>query len=88
MTATLQSPGHTQLRPGMKVARRMPHRPDLAAIGVVTPDGKGIIYQEVVDSQGRESNRYGGGFRPTGEAVPIRGDEIPCPQEWQHLLRH
>lgn len=74
-----------QLQPGMKVAHQLPHRPDLMALGKVTPDGRNVQWQEIVDGNGVESNRYGQGVRPN-KPVPLKGDEQPCPAQFAHLI--
>ncbi len=72
--------------PGMKVAHRLPHRPDLLALGKVEPDGQHIRWHEIVDSHGTETNRLGQGVS-NARPVPIKGDEQPCPPEFEHLIK-
>ncbi|ABW35063.1 hypothetical protein Dgeo_3022 (plasmid) [Deinococcus geothermalis DSM 11300] len=74
------------LQPGMKVAHQLPHRPDLLALGKVMPDGQSVLWQEIVDANGTETNRNASGVRP-GRPVPIKGDERPCPPQFAHLVR-
>ncbi len=75
----------TQLAPGMKVARRIQTRPDQVALGKVLEGGQ-VLWQEIVNDQGVESNRTVPGVRP-GKPVPLKGDELPCPPEWAHLVK-
>lgn len=65
-------------QPGDKVALQLPHRPDLLVLGKVQPDGQQVLWCEIVDSNGVESNRNAAGVRP-GRPVPLRGEERPCP---------
>lgn len=75
-----------QFQPGQKVADQLPHRPDLLILGKVQPDGKSVLWQEVVDHNGVETNRHhGAGVRP-GRPVPLTGNEQPCPAEFAHLI--
>lgn len=74
-----------QLTPGMKVAKRIETRPDQLALGKVLDGGK-VLWQEIVNDHGVESNKTVPGVRP-GNPVPLRGDELPCPAQFAHLVK-
>jgi hypothetical protein len=73
-------------QPGEKVALQLPHRPDLLVLGRVQPDGQHVLWCEIVDSNGVESNRNAVGLRP-GRPVSLKGTEQPCPLEFAHLVK-
>lgn len=75
-----------QFKPGDKVAHQVATRPNCLMLGKVMPDGGSVLWQEMVDHNGVESNRNAQGIRP-GKPVPLKGDEQPCPPEFAHLVK-
>lgn len=75
-----------EFQAGQKVAHQLPHRPDLMALGKVQADSKSVLWQEIVDHNGTESGRNGQGVRPN-RPVPLKGDEQPCPPQFEHLIQ-
>lgn len=68
--------------PGSKVVHRSPNAPRTVALGIVTADGGRVVWLDVVEVGPDGTPRR----RATGGAVcrtplPLRGDEIACPEE-------
>lgn len=67
-------------KPGQKVAHQVVTRPDMLALGVVEPDGLSVRWTAFIDGEGcvtRLRSRM---------AVPLNGDEQPCPEEFEDLF--
>ncbi len=73
------------LPPGQKVASVVRSRPSQLMLGVVQPDGTTVLWVRMVDTAGQASPYPQPQVRP-GQPVGLRGDEVPCPAEYQGLL--
>ncbi len=74
-----------RLPPGQKVASRVRSRHSQLMLGVVQQDGASVLWMAMIDTAGVAS------FYPqpsvkAGSPVPIRGDEFPCPPEYEDRL--
>lgn len=73
--------------PGQKVAHRVATGSEpMLMLGKVMPDGRNVLWQEMVNEHGVESNRNAPGIRP-GRPVPLQGDELPCPVEFEQFIK-
>lgn len=73
------------LPPGQKVASVVRSRPSQLMLGVVQPGGATVLWVRMVDTAGLASPYPQPQVRP-GQPVGLRGDEFPCPPEYQGLL--
>ena len=66
--------------PGTKVAHRSSVTPGSAAVGIVAADGRHVVWVGMVDGLGDGTPRLRRTAAPVCRTpVPLRGDEIPCP---------
>ena len=73
--------------PGQRVAHRVTTGTEpMLMLGKVQPDGRSVVWQEMVNSHGIPSNQNAPGIR-AGRPVPLQGDELPCPAEFANLIR-
>lgn len=71
------------LAPGSRVAHRSVHAPRMVALGIVGADGAHVVWLALVEvSDDGSARRRDTGARVCRTPLPLRGDEIPCPEEF------
>jgi len=75
------------LAAGTRVAHRSPVTPDSTAIGIVAASGRHVVWLDQIDRLADGTLRRRRTAAPVCRTpVPLRGDEVPCPSEFDRFI--